>query len=273
MVISVAVFAALHGLGAALFFVHLLLAYPFFTSKPPSAFLAVGAFFPVLALAVLPDTTALVPRLVLVSAAAAAAAAALRTPTLLQFVLPLAAFASATLVFVFVPRTVVGDPTKWTLVALAGILIASSVFRYSLKWYRRRSYTSIPSLQTTENSTNSAAELSIERRKIPPSLCNASALTVLYFHWLQPLVSTGRRRPLEIADVPSLADNLASKFCSTELFRPKWDRQTRLENTHPSLWKALSYAFGPKLLLGGILKAVNDWCVCCIVHLYPLICS
>lgn len=263
MSISGDVLAAIHAAAGAAFAAHILLAYPCLPRVGPDIFTATAAALPAIALVALPGGTSTASRLTVAAAAALAALATLRTPQLLRYVVPFAAIASAGAGAA--AGSALGLPQKWLLVAVAISLSVTRVVKAVIVLFRRRNYTVIRS--ASENIQDGSSEglgtdaESLRRRKVPPNLRDASALTILYFHWIQPLVTAGRVRPLEIADIPLLADNLSSHFCSSNLFKPKWEEQVRIKKEQPSLWKALALAFGPRLFLGGILKVANDWYV------------
>lgn len=91
---------------------------------------------------------------------------------------------------------------------------------------------------------------------VPPTVYDASAFELLSFKWAFPIVQTGFRRSLEFSDVPSLAEQYSARNLLNNRFLPAWNLQLRRPN--PSVLKALYHAFGLRLVLGGVLKLVND---------------
>jgi ATP-binding cassette, subfamily C (CFTR/MRP), member 1 len=94
-------------------------------------------------------------------------------------------------------------------------------------------------------------------------------MSLLYFHWVQPLVRKGRAHGLQVEDLPPLAGRLRSEAVAQRLQR-HWDEELRLldeereeggRKRQPSLWRALWRSFGMKVALGGLLKLGNDVCV------------
>lgn len=96
-------------------------------------------------------------------------------------------------------------------------------------------------------------------RPVPPTPRNASAFTLLSFHWMTHTVSQGRLRSLEDDDILPLADRFGTSRTGHTTFQPLWREE--LATAHPKLFRALFRAFGTRLLLGGLLKAVNDICI------------
>lgn len=96
-------------------------------------------------------------------------------------------------------------------------------------------------------------------RPFPPTLRNASAVTLLSFHWMTDTVSTGRLRSLEHEDILPLADRFRTRQTGHSTFQPLWKHEN--DRAHGSLLRTLFRAFGKRLLLGGLLKAANDVCI------------
>lgn len=101
-----------------------------------------------------------------------------------------------------------------------------------------------------------------ESPPVPPTVFNSCAFRLLSFNWVSPTVATGHVRPLEPSDVQPMADGYAAHVAAGQRFLPYWrDQMSRPAPYKPSVFKALFKAFGTRLLLGGILKLVNDSCI------------
>lgn len=90
----------------------------------------------------------------------------------------------------------------------------------------------------------------------PPTVRQASALSLLSFNWVTKTVVTGRQRPLESADVIPLAPRFNCQTSGARTLAPLWRAQ--LQRPRPSLLTALFNAFGVRLVLGGFLKLISD---------------
>ncbi|PXF43436.1 Multidrug resistance-associated protein 1 [Gracilariopsis chorda] len=90
----------------------------------------------------------------------------------------------------------------------------------------------------------------------PPTVRQASALSLLAFNWVTNTVVTGRQRPLESTDVIPLAPRFNCETSAARYLSPAWRAQ--LQRSRPSLLRALFNAFGLRLMLGGFLKLISD---------------
>lgn len=91
---------------------------------------------------------------------------------------------------------------------------------------------------------------------VPPNASQLSALSLLYFSWVTPVVVTGRARPLEPVDVPVMTSAYAADVAAEHHLSPHWTNEC--SRPHPSLLRALFKAFGLRLSLAGVFKIFND---------------
>lgn len=118
------------------------------------------------------------------------------------------------------------------------------------------------SLRTIIASVVSHPQPAAEELSVPPTTYDTSAIMLLTFHWASPTVHTGHQRSLEAPDVMPLADKYCAHVAGNQRFLPFWEEQLRRAPiSKPSVFKALFKAFGARLLLGGMLKLVNDVCL------------
>jgi len=88
----------------------------------------------------------------------------------------------------------------------------------------------------------------------PPSADSVSALSLLSFSWIRPVLEKGIHGDLEKDDVEDLHQNNCSQRVGPDIFDHAW-------NDHaPSLPWALTKAFGLELLIAGAIKLANDLC-------------
>lgn len=96
----------------------------------------------------------------------------------------------------------------------------------------------------------------------PPTVYDAPAYVLLSFDWATRTIVTGRERPLEVSDILPMPEKYRSHVSATERFEPHWQAQlSKAPSSKPSIGRALFSAFGVRLLLGGLLKVVNDVCL------------
>lgn len=76
---------------------------------------------------------------------------------------------------------------------------------------------------------------------------------------MSAIVCTGAVRPLEQDDVVPLPDRFCTHSTGHATFDPLWRQE--LTAAKPSLMRALFRAFGARLVVGGVLKVVNDICI------------
>lgn len=150
------------------------------------------------------------------------------------------------------------SPLPLRLIAFASLLLAFSLFTHSslIRLQSRPSSSPASLLATLLPPMQPTPDIS---RPLPPTPRNASAFTLLSFHWMTDTVSTGRLRSLEDEDVLPLAQRFRTRHTGHETFQPLWKIEN--ERAGGSLLRALFRAFGKRLLLGGLLKAVNDVCI------------
>lgn len=98
--------------------------------------------------------------------------------------------------------------------------------------------------------------------QVPPTMYDAPAIVLLSFSWTSQTVVTGRRRSLEPSDVVPMTEKYLSRVSANDAFLPQWKKELdRGPGSQPSVVRALFRAFGPRLLLSGFLKAINDACL------------
>lgn len=88
---------------------------------------------------------------------------------------------------------------------------------------------------------------------------SANVFSRLTFNWMAPLMRKGYEQYLTERDLPFLPRQLRSSSTS-ETFRAYWSKQAS-----PSLFKALSRAFGFSFVVGGLFKGLQD----CLAFVQP----
>jgi ABC-type multidrug transport system fused ATPase/permease subunit len=272
-------FAAVHAVLALGFGLRVLLAFPALppANDRPHQSLVAAALTPAVLLAVVNSPTAS-------AAALTAGLHVLRFPRQSRVLVPAAAAASACAALASLGTGSVSPLSAGLLVSFAVAAVACAGVWEAGAWYRRRGYS--PVLPTTSGDRGEGGgPAPIVSRPVPPAMQNCSLLSLLYFHWMQPLVSKGRGRSLEMEDIPPLSTRLQSENVSTQFWQ-HWDAELLLNRAdsrrpaapvspleidspgrpakvrrRPSLWRALGRTFGLRLALGGLLKAGNDVCV------------
>ncbi|XP_049850349.1 multidrug resistance-associated protein 1-like [Schistocerca gregaria] len=84
----------------------------------------------------------------------------------------------------------------------------------------------------------------------------ASIISKWTFSWLTPLLSLGSRQPLEMRDIPDLADRDKSAGL-TKLLETSWSHGKR-QGSKQSLFFTLCRTFGGEFALAGLFKLVQD---------------
>lgn len=86
----------------------------------------------------------------------------------------------------------------------------------------------------------------------------ASAASVMFFWWMNDLMSLGRKRPLTDEDSPPLLEDYKAELLVKKAEKYWFDelKRTQSSNKKPQLW-ALSFSFLP-VCLWLLLKTLND---------------
>lgn len=88
---------------------------------------------------------------------------------------------------------------------------------------------------------------------------SANVFSRITFNWMAPLMRKGYEQFLTEKDLPFLPRELRSSHTS-DTFRSYWENQSS-----PSLFKALSQAFGLSFMVGGVFKGLQD----CLAFVQP----
>lgn len=99
-----------------------------------------------------------------------------------------------------------------------------------------------------------------QRATLPPTVHNASAMELLLFEWMTPIVSLGRRRPLQSPDIAPLSEWIRSRATGEQLLSLDWARE-RARAPNPRLSFSLARSFGMQVLYASSLKVLNDVCI------------
>ena len=84
---------------------------------------------------------------------------------------------------------------------------------------------------------------------------NADVFSVMTFSWMTPLMKLGYKQYLTEDDLPPLPRSFKSGYLS-EVFEEHWNKQ--LKKSNPSLGWSILVTFGPRIVLGGMFKAIQD---------------
>ncbi|PRP77744.1 putative multidrug resistance protein [Planoprotostelium fungivorum] len=82
----------------------------------------------------------------------------------------------------------------------------------------------------------------------------SNVLHRLLFTYINPLLDLGRKRALQLKDLPPLHQHLTSKDIS-RIFTSHWNEETKREE--PSIWRALFRSFGFRFVTAGLLKLAH----------------
>ncbi|KAI9225298.1 MAG: P-loop containing nucleoside triphosphate hydrolase protein [Piptocephalis tieghemiana] len=99
------------------------------------------------------------------------------------------------------------------------------------------------------------ASLDSKSRRGPLPLLSANILSQITFQWIQPLMSIGYRRPLELSDLYNVPPNIQASTKGDQLARA-WEKQ--LARPNPSLLKAIFEVAGPGFWIAGIFRVLSD---------------
>ncbi|KAJ1853661.1 hypothetical protein LPJ73_002600 [Coemansia sp. RSA 2703] len=134
-----------------------------------------------------------------------------------------------------------------TVVTTIGVYIAASLATFVLELQSKEEAFYSPTLTSASDSDNAAMT------RPPEEYVNI--FSRLTFSWMTPLVNTGYKRPLEMADIWDLGPLYNAKAI-TQRFYDNWDQEMLHEN--PSLLRAMFRTYWRSWALGGIYKVGRD---------------
>eukprot|EP01039_Chlorochromonas_danica_P007900 gene7900-8715_t len=86
-----------------------------------------------------------------------------------------------------------------------------------------------------------------------------SIWTTLTFSWMQPLLTLGNTKPLDLDDLYQLPDSDRADMIYKR-FKKFWNQQLR-QSLHPSLAWAFAHSFGRPFFAAAVLKLIHDSCL------------
>ncbi|KAL6591713.1 P-loop containing nucleoside triphosphate hydrolase protein [Neocallimastix sp. 'constans'] len=102
-------------------------------------------------------------------------------------------------------------------------------------------------------------EIPVPNQPQPTPYTKASFLSRITYWWINPLFTTGHRRPLEDNDLYLLDPKFEEKKL-TENFYREWNKELIKRKDKPNIVKTFIRVFGPKWIPSGILKFLSDCC-------------
>ncbi|KAJ2776525.1 hypothetical protein GGI15_004822, partial [Coemansia interrupta] len=134
-----------------------------------------------------------------------------------------------------------------TAVASIGVYLVATLATFVLELQSKEEAFYSPTLTSASDSDNAAMT------RPPEEYVNI--FSRLTFSWITPLVNTGCKRPLEIADIWDLGPLYNAKAI-TQRFYNNWEQEMQHEN--PSLFRAMARTYWRSWALGGIYKIGRD---------------
>ncbi|KAJ1721490.1 hypothetical protein LPJ53_003999 [Coemansia erecta] len=134
-----------------------------------------------------------------------------------------------------------------TVVAIIGVYLVATLATFILELQSKEEAFYSPTLTSASDSDNAAMT------RPPEEYVNI--FSRLTFSWITPLVNTGYKRPLEMADIWDLGPLYNAKAI-TQRFYDNWEHE--MEHENPSLIRAMTRTYWHSWVLGGIYKIGRD---------------